>query len=190
MAGSHAWPREPTREYVRTSLEKSEGRDVYYRADPAVRAVFNACKGNRDEGCVIAKVAVLNALYATRIMNIYPVVDRIIDLDIDGRLRAGEPTLVGDVGWVKLGKKKRMLLSFASKYCHWHEPERFQIFDSRVEAMLLAYRRRFGFAKFTNAELRDYPTFLRLIAEFQAFFGLNSFSRKQIDKFLWIEGAP
>ena len=77
-----------------------------------------------------------------------------------------------------------MLLSFASKYCHWHEPERFQIFDKRVADMLLAYRRHFGFARFKNAELRDYPTFARLIAEFRDYFGLTDFTRKQIDSSL------
>lgn len=180
---------EPTLRYVRDTLRTGEGKDIYFRADPAVKAVFEACKGNRSDGCVIAKVAVLNTLYATRIMNIYPVVNRILELNIDDRLSAGDETLVKDVAWVKLGKKKRVLLSFASKYCHWHEPDRFQIFDSRVEMMLLRYRKRFGFAKFANAELRDYPTFLRLINDFKIFFGLGEFSRKQIDKFLWIEGG-
>ena len=181
--------KEPTPQYVRARLDRAQDRDVYFRADPAVRAVFAACQGNREDGCVIAKVAVLNALYATRIMNIYPVVNRILELDIDARLAAGDETVVDEIAWVRLGKKKRKLLSFASKYCHWHEPKRFQIFDSRVEAMLLAYRRRYGFAKFRNWELREYPSFSRIISEFRAFFGLKDFSRKEIDKFLWVEGG-
>jgi hypothetical protein len=37
--------------------------------------------------------------------------------------------------------------------------------------------------------LRDYPTFARVIGEFRSFFGLSDFTRKQIDKFLWIEGG-
>jgi hypothetical protein len=181
--------KEPTGQYVRKRLDQSHGQDIYFRADPAMRAVFAACRSNSDDGCVIAKVAVLNALYATRIMNIYPVVNRILELDVDARLAAGDEKVVNEIAWVKLGKKKRMLLSFASKYCHWHEPERFQIFDSRVEAMLLKYRRRFGFAKFRNWELRDYPSFSRVINDFRAFFGLKDFSRKEIDKFLWVEGG-
>jgi hypothetical protein len=180
---------QPTAKYVRDRLRESEGKDVYFRADPAVAAVFKACEGNRDDACVLAKVAVLNALYSTRIMNIYPVVNRILELDADDRLRDGDETLVGDIARVKLGTRVRTLLSFASKYCAWHEPEMFQIFDSRVEAMLWTYRQRFGFAKFKRPELRDYPTFARLISEFRAFFGLADFTRKQIDKFLWIEGG-
>ena len=81
--------REPTFDYVRDRLRQAEGQDVYFRADPAVKAVFIACAGNRDDACVLAKVAVLNALYATRIMNIYPVVNRILELDIDAASAPG-----------------------------------------------------------------------------------------------------
>jgi hypothetical protein len=179
----------PRPEYVRSRLDETRGIDIYFRADPAVRVVFDACRSNCDDCNVIAKVAVLNALYATRIMNIYPVVDRILELKPDDRLRAGDETLVGDLARVRLGKRTRVLLSFASKYCAWHEPDKFQIFDSRVEAMLWGYQRKFGFSKFRRWELRDYPTFARVVADLRKHFGLGEFSRKDIDKFLWIEGA-
>lgn len=52
--------KEPTAQYVRTRLERAQDRDIYFRADPAVRAVFAACCGNREDGRGIAKVAVLN----------------------------------------------------------------------------------------------------------------------------------
>lgn len=180
--------KEPTASYVRSRLEKTRGSDNYYRADPAVRMVFDACQSNCDDCNVLAKVAVLNALYATRIRNIYPVVDRILELKIDDRLRAGDETLVADVARVTLGKRPVILLSFATKYCAWHEPDQYQIFDSRVEAMIWAYQRAYGFSKFRRWELREYPTFARVIADFRNHFTLTEFSRKDIDKFLWIEG--
>jgi len=181
--------KEPTPQYVRARLHEARGKDVYYRADPAVRIVFDSCRSNCDDCNVIAKVAVLNALYATRIMNIYPVVDRILELKIDERLRAGDETLVGEIAHVRLGTRTRVLLSFASKYCAWHEPDQYQIFDSRVEAMLWGYQKRFGFAKFRRWELREYPTFARIISQFREHFGLGEFNRKDLDKFLWMEGG-
>lgn len=180
---------EPTTTYVHDRL-KSYLRDRYYSADPAIDLVFGGWPENCEHPQVLAKVTVLNALYATRIMDVYPVVDRILALKIDGRLRAGDETLVDDVAHVKLGKKTRVLLSFASKYCAWHQPEHFQIFDARVVWTLCEYRKAYGFAKFVRYELRDYPTFARIIGEFRDFFELKDFTRKQIDKFLWIEGGP
>jgi hypothetical protein len=165
-------------------------RDRYYSADPAIDLVFDRCPENHEHPQVLAKVTVLNALYGTRIMDVYPVVDRILALKIDGRLRAGDETLVDDVAQVKLGKKTRVLLSFASKYCAWHQPSKFQIFDARVVWTLCEYRKVHSFAKFARYELRHYPTFARVIGEFRDFFGLKDFTRKEIDKFLWIEGGP
>ena len=177
----------PTTEYIRNRLKETHGKDRYFGADPAVRRVFDQWPENREHAEVLAKVTVLNALYATRIMNVYPVVDRILELKIDRRLRAGDETLVGDVAKVKLGRKHRILLSFATKYCAWHQPEEYQIFDANVEWIIWEYRKRYGFADYRRYAIRDYPTFARLISEFRDFFGLKQFTRKQIDKFLWIE---
>lgn len=94
----------PTTTYVRNRL-KSYMRDRYYSADPAIDLVFGGWPENREHPEVLAKVTVLNALYGTRIMDVYPVVDRILALNIDGRLRDGDETLVDDVAHVKLGKK-------------------------------------------------------------------------------------
>lgn len=179
----------PTAKYVRDQLRESEGQDRYWGADPAVRLVFDEWPENTVPAHVLVKVTILNALYATNIFNVYPVADRILSLKLDERLRDGDETLVADVAQVKLGKKNKTLLSFASKYCAWHQPDRFQIFDSRVEYMLWEYRKAFAFADFQRGTLRDYPSFARIIGEFRDFFGLKEFTRKKIDKFLWVEGG-
>ncbi len=179
----------PTATYIRDRLTKTRGMDRYFGADPAVRLVFQQWPDNDEHAHVLAKVTVLNALYATNIFNVYPVVDRILSLKLDGRLRDGDETLVADVSRVKLGKKTRTLLSFGSKYCAWHQPDRFQIFDSRVEWILWEYRKSYAFAEFARYEVRDYPTFARIISDFRTYFELEKFTRKEIDKFLWIEAG-
>jgi hypothetical protein len=181
--------RKPTPTYVRRRLN-TYIRDRYYSADPAIDLVFDRWPENSDRPQVLAKVTVLNALYGTRIFDVYPVVDRILSLKLDDRLRSGDETIVDDVAHVKLGGRTRVLLSFASKYCAWHQPKQFQIFDSRVVRTLCEYRKAYSFGGFTRYGLRDYPTFARVIGQFRNFFGLNHFTRKEIDKFLWLEGAP
>src|SRR5438034_271046 len=97
----------PTATYIRDRLTKTHGQDRYFGADPAVRLVFDQWPENREHAHVLAKVTVLNALYVTNIFNVYPVVDRILALNLDGRLRDGDVTLVGEVAQVKLGKKAK-----------------------------------------------------------------------------------
>jgi hypothetical protein len=177
----------PSADYVRRRLPSKGKEDEYWEADLALAPVFARWPENRDLGQVLAKVTLLNALYATRIMNVYPVAHRILDLDIDERLRSGDSSLVADIANTRDGDKKRFRLSFATKYCAWHEPEKFQIFDSNVAWMLCEYRRAFAFDEVKWENLRDYGYFVRVIDAFCDHFGLREFTRKQIDKFLWRE---
>ncbi|MGD0769572.1 MAG: hypothetical protein ABSB42_15425 [Tepidisphaeraceae bacterium] len=112
-----------------------------------------------------------------------------MELKIDDRLRAGDPTLVDEIAQVKFSEKTHHLFSFATKYCAWHQPDKFQIFDSHVEQMLWAYR-SYGFDKFHREDLHKYARFAEVIKNFCKFFGIEGFSRKDLDKFLYIEGTP
>ena len=177
----------PIAEYVRARLPSKSDEDAYFEADLALRLVFLQWPLNRDRGQVLAKATLLNELYNTRIMNIYPVVNHILKLDIDARLHGGDPTLVGDIASMRIGKKNWFRLSFAAKYCAWHEPEKFQIFDANVRWMLCEYRRAFAFAECNWDKMRDYPYFMATIDAFRERFGLHVFTRKELDKFLWME---
>jgi hypothetical protein len=178
---------EPTPEYVSRRLPTSAEQDEYFEADLALRKVFEQWPQNRDRGEVLAKVTLLNQLYGTRIMNVYPVAHKILKMDIDKRLGAGDLTLVPDIADTRDGQKKRFRLSFAAKYCAWHQPDKFQIFDSNVAWMLCEYRRTFTFTEVKWEKLRDYQYFMRVIDALRDRFKLHAFSRKQIDKFLWME---
>ncbi len=48
-------------------------------------------------------------------------------------------------------------------------------------------RRMLNFTRYIRYQIREYAEFIRVIEEFRKFFGLGEFSRRQIDKFLWIE---
>lgn len=135
---------------------------------------------------IILKVAALNTIYNTYIYTVYPMAQHILSLDIDNRLRAGDETLVNDVMQVIYdGGKKTDHYSFATKYCSFHNPNAFPIFDSYVEKIMLYYRDNEGFASFRNSELKHYPTFKRIVNDFRAHFGLERYTVKQIDQYLW-----
>ncbi len=99
---------------------------------------------------------------------------------------AGDLSLVGSI--CRPQGSKRCFYSFATKYCAWHRPAAFPIYDSFVDHLLWAYQKRFKFSSFRRYELHTYAEFARIHREFREHFGLLKFSPKEIDKFLWIQG--
>src|SRR3989304_5685699 len=69
---------------------------------------------------VLIKVTALNDMYRTSIWATYKVAERIHELDVDPKIRKGEPEIVNAIAQVRLGNKMRNNYSFASKYCAWH----------------------------------------------------------------------
>ncbi|MBI1901796.1 MAG: hypothetical protein HYS13_11885 [Planctomycetia bacterium] len=179
---------EPTLDYVQQRLCELEGDERFYGAERAVGLVFAQWPHNREFEHVLVKTIVLNRLYSTSIYDVWTVAKHILDLGIDERLRQGDVSLVHDMASVSFKEKPRFVLSFATKYCSWHEPERFQIFDSNVKWLLWEYQRQFRFGVFRKYELRQYPRFVQIVDELRSRFELTGIGRKKLDKFLWIEG--
>ena len=75
--------------------------------------------------------------------------------------------------------------SFASKYCSHHRPDIYPIYDSYVHKLLKYFRDRDGFTKFKEADLKTYQSYTDVILAFRKFYGLDSFTVKEIDKYLW-----
>ena len=84
-----------------------------------------------------------------------------------------------------IGGKEHHFYSFASKYCSHHNEKDFPIYDSFVDEVLRYFRARDGFAQFRNDELKVYPRFKELLIAFRSFYGLEQFSLKEVDKYIW-----
>lgn len=93
--------------------------------------------------------------------------------------------MVNQIAEMHFRDKIRYNYSFATKYCSWHQPDLYPIYDSRVAFCLHAYRKRDRFATFTQEALWDYQTFRNTIKTFREHYGLTAFSFKKIDEFLY-----
>ncbi len=132
---------------------------------------------------ILIKASTLNDFYSTNIFSIFPVAKHILELDIDDRLNNGDLTLVEDIANVEeLGKR---FYSFASKYCSHHKPNDFPIFDNYVSRVLMHFKNQDHFANFKSDDLRDYIRFNEVLDEFAKFYGLEGYSRKELDMYLW-----
>lgn len=161
------------------SLQESALEKLFLRTYPK----------NTNIDDVLIKVSALNDFYSTNIFSPFQVAKHIVRLDIDDRLKEGDITLVNELAKVQMenGTVKNFY-SFASKYCSHHNPLEFPIYDSYVDKVLRYYRGEDSFCEFKNDELRKYTKFKDILLQFKAFYNLDSYTLKDIDKYLWLLG--
>jgi len=181
----------PTVELVRAACEQFNRENGV--TEKALADLFGAYPSNEDASHVLLKVAALNSLYATRILAVLKLAEHIAGLGtkLDAALAAGSPDAVEQIARIGIGEKDFTFYSFASKYCNWHKPELYPIYDSRVDKYLWLLKKQgeFSCEKFTSrTDLGSYSIFRDVMIALRDQFGLGSFSFKQIDAFLWSQG--
>ena len=179
----------PCPEEVRRYLSQWHELENYRNQEEALDRLFqDYAPGNKDIRDILLKAAALNAFYSTNIFSLYPVAEHILALDIDQRLRAGDPSLVEDLKTVEGNGTVRRFYSFATKYCSHHRPEEFPIYDHYVAVTLRHFRDRDAFAPFQDGALEDYRRFREVLRDFRDWYGLGEFSWKELDRYLWQVG--
>ena len=179
----------PTPELISDYLKKWEKLEKYKLQEDALGLLFrDMCPENTKKEHIILKVCALNDFYSTNIYDTFTVAEHIQSLNIDSRLKNNDRTLVNDVALVKISGKTKNFYSFASKYCNHHTPETYPIYDYYVEKMLMEYKKRDKFMPFKKDDFKNYEHFLEIIENFRDFYGLASFTLRNIDVFLWQGG--
>jgi hypothetical protein len=190
----------PTADAVRAACKHFA--DDPNEPDTALFDLFAQYPKNTNLDHVLLKVVTLNTLYSTqiplysrRIPTVWDVARHIVELNIDLELQQGSPELVlkiSKIAW----KDDRYLYnySFATKYCSFHQPDSYPIWDSRVNKYLMLLRKREapkdgGFRRFKQDDLWDYIKFKEILTQFRKHFGIETFTFKQVDAFLYIEGG-
>ena len=136
---------------------------------------------------VLLKVITINTLYHARVLDIdlQLIAAHLARSKLDTRLNQGDPTVVSTI--YECPGARHHYFSFATKYCSWHNPEAYSIYDGNVWQTLAAYRKQGMFA-FKTSEWSTYEGFLAVVKRFRSSFQLDNHSLKPIDKFLWWVG--
>ncbi|MCL5670325.1 MAG: hypothetical protein M1423_03370, partial [Acidobacteria bacterium] len=122
----------PTADDVKRAEEKFDEENG--PIEWALTQLFQKFPENTNFGKVVVKTKVLNALYNTQVRAVNIVATHICGLAIDRDLKAGKAEIVDRIARVQLQSGKiRTYFSFASKYCSWHNPTEYPIYDSNVE---------------------------------------------------------
>jgi hypothetical protein len=181
----------PTADLVRTACREFDQENQL--VEEALGDLFHQYPANNNLPHVLLKVVALNGLYAAQILAVEEVARHIHRQapEIDAALHAGSLVIVDTIAKVAIKGKLRNNYSFATKYCSWHRPESYPIWDLRVDRCLWCLQQQYHFAPSlkANVELRDYLKLHVVLTDFEEAYGLGGFTFKEIDKFLWTYGG-
>ena len=149
------------------------------------RLFLDLCPQNDKVEDIMIKCSTLNDFYSTNIFDVHAMAEHVLNLNIDKRLRDHDYSLVDDISNVVIDGKSHHFYSFATKYCSHHQPEKYAIYDSYVEKVLLSLKKKEDFADFRKEDLKDYETYMRVIHSFRQHFGLVKYSIKELDQYVW-----
>jgi hypothetical protein len=178
-----------TPDYAREKITKFETDNRHIES--ALTQLTNTFRKNESLPHVLLKVAAINSLYSTQIYAVYKTAERIVACNIDHDLDCGSTEVVDKIAWVQLvsadgDAKQRRNYSFATKYCSWHNQDRYPMYDTRVDKCLRAYQQleQFTENEFTQDDLCNYQTLREVVDAFRRKY-LDGFSYKQTDMFLF-----
>ncbi|MBK7234038.1 MAG: hypothetical protein IPH93_17670 [Saprospiraceae bacterium] len=180
------------KKYVQDYHKKNKFNHENYKASLNLIKYFPM---NKKYGDIFIKVNFINGAFKTSIgdtdgvsRHIFEKVNKLNKLDI--RLRKGDISLVHEIAQyvTSKNKKHRNNYSFASKYCHCHNPEAFPINDKFVRNSLYEFNKYLKYSKFKKVDLYDYNKFVNILSNFKLFLNDKSLDSATIDRFLWAVG--
>jgi hypothetical protein len=173
----------PTKELIEKHGKQFEEKN---RAEEeAIKELCKIFPNNKDYKGVLLKSIVINQLYSTQIRAIKNVAQHILELDIDARLKDGDPRVVDQIARLTINGRERRNYSFATKYCSFHYPSLYPIYDSFVVKVLKAYQTQDRFLSRPLGDLKEYRRFKEVLQEFVNFYDLGKPSARELDYFLY-----
>ena len=179
---------------VKYEIDKYIARfDIKNQIDErAICFLFDLFPYNKEYSQVVAKVAELNALYSAGIpqKDISSVGKHIMSIDnLDELFRKGEMKAVDRIGQTENGINNAYV--FASKYCSFHNPTEYLMFDSYGWYAMYRIAKENGLRVQLSKEIRSdytgYKKYKDCVDEFLKKLEV-SYDYKNIDKFLWLYG--
>lgn len=170
-----------TPENIETAKKIWSNLKTWKKSKEQIRAHFKKYQDNRGIGTVMPKVALVNSFYGTHLTKSLLVAEHIIKLGnngLDEKLFAGDPEAIEMIRRVKYDHDEMNLLSFASKYGAFTNPNAYPMYDKHVVASLRFF--------LDWHDKRNYPNFLEGIHGFISDNDLIGYSYEEIDSFLWI----
>jgi hypothetical protein len=181
----------PTIELIENECEAFDREN--WLIEEALRLLWAQSDRNFDARDVLLKVAALNTLYNAGIFNkdVETVAKYIVGLANDKHLdHLLDQGSIEAVCLITACPNVKEYLCFASKFCSWHSPEAYPIWDANVRECLWSYQNQNQdrCEAFQNNDLWYYQKFFNIVVAFRNHYKLNSRTFKQLDKFMFRSG--
>ena len=169
---------------MRLSIDKVKvAKEIYLKlphwniANECLTDFFCKNKLNTDMNVILSKVALIDGLYRTNLQDPISVAENIAEIEqLDKRLKRGDEDVLAEVSQWN-GKK---LMSFSSKFCHFHNKKVYPIYDKYVCLslnLLIDWKNK-----------KEAIDFLEAINKFRVQYGLQYIPYEDVDKYLWLYG--
>lgn len=181
----------PTKENVDMALKLYDMLPNWKTADKVIRKYISDHKANKNIHYIAVKVALINDLYSARVLAPMGMAEHIkkkAEEGLDDLILKGNIKAVDIIENAKIYRKKKRFLSFASKYCHFHNPDAYPMFDSYVFTSISKINGREKRLNVQNSKLREYYVFYSAFMTLREKANLEKYSVNQIDKYLWLWG--
>lgn len=169
--------------------------------EEALNYVFSSYKSSQNQAEILCKVIMLNHIYSAGLnsnratdftkkhhVDVYLMAEKLAEKsDEINRLifdEASNPWEAVNYIMGLFSDNYCSVYSFVTKYCNWHNPQKFPIADNYSKGVLYYY-----FDKtYPRESFNDYEMFCKIYKEFQECECVKDLSIKEIDKFLWKYG--
>ena len=178
--------------------------ESYRIQESLLRKLVDEYPTHENKSAVETKVKLLNLFYSTGIQAVNLMAEHILSIeDIDGRLLQGDSKLVPQIAKLKVGKGDiRFNYSFATKYCAYHQPKKFPIYDSIVALTFASLFEKGLFPKYKYSrgksntrntysktefmdKLKEYDFYIKVYNHFMEEYDLTSLCYREVDSYIW-----
>lgn len=187
------------KEFLRECRSQFQNDGVLRLADEALGNVFCSFQRNDQLAKVFVKVSILNKLYKTNVYNEIRLTKHIAGINCNGSFDSC--LSLGGLEAVELIRKGHGIVSkngneidyysFATKFCHWSNPNHYPIYDSFVDTgirFMVGTEEEIVAPNFNWGNLKDYVIFKQVIDYFKEVLGFSDLSYKDFDEALWMYG--
>lgn len=177
----------PCKKELKKYLKEWGTLENYSAQEKSLEKLFKKTyPNNKNLDDILVKVASLITFYGLVIHSPFTVAKHVQKIDVDQLIKKGDLDIVNKIAKVKMrGGNTKNFYSFATKYCSFHNPNKYPIYDSYLEKVLMHFKREDSFSKFKKYDLKKYSEYKRVLLDFIDFYDLGKISLKDLDRYLW-----